>query len=207
MRPGFNAYSGCKGSSWLYTSKECQIFGEGEAGEEVRATVFMRRDSPEDDTSGGSGSQGASDCTATEHALHDCEESERELTEELEACRAGKRECEDENEECEDKLAHERVSCRLAERKALPKCPAIHGTVISSGGKNYKAWCNHQHPGTFYKQNDLSFDACIAQCSTEARCKGIRYFVAAGARCKFYETSDASMGPVSTTMLVSLHKL
>lgn len=203
-------YPGCKGSSWLYTSNQCQIFGEAGAGEAVRATVFMRRDSLSDEPEV---EHEASDCEETEHALRDCEETEQELTEELEECRNSQQQCSDETEECRDELAHVRETCAAealqAERDALPKCPSIHDKTIQSGGKSYRAWCNHRlgTSGKIYKQNDLNFDKCLEECARENKCKGIQWYVNAGARCKLIDQSTGSPGALVTTMLVSLHKL
>ncbi|KFY66239.1 hypothetical protein V496_02136 [Pseudogymnoascus sp. VKM F-4515 (FW-2607)] len=202
--------------SWLYTSRECQLYGAGDPGADVRATVFMRRDSPEE------GGPGDSSCTGLEHALEDCEANEAELTEELEECRAGQLqcrhdrlrldECNDDKEGLEDQLAHERQTCRARaiaeERAALPKCPAIHDTILTVGGKRYRAWCNHRINNgiTFYKQNDLRFNECLEECSQEAQCKSILWFANAGARCKLYNAWTDN-GQLTTTMMVSLHQL
>lgn len=207
------SYSGCKGSSWLYTSKECEIFGEGGAGEPVRATVFMRRDTPEEvieepDVLVESGS------THTEHALQDCEENKRELSEDLEDCRANQRRCQDDNEGLQDQLAHEQQSCQVKiaelQRDTLPNCPSIHDTVLTKGGKKYKAWCNRSldKARTFYKQNNANFDECLEICAKESACKSVHWYATgAKARCKMYSTSTGIMGAFTTTMLVSLHKM
>ena len=209
-----SAYSGCKGSSWLYTSRECQIFGEGGTGETVRATVFMRRDSEEGEA-GEEGPENAT-CAETEHALQDCEESEKELTEELQQCRASQQQCQEENETCQDELAHERESCRARveelERRvpANPDCPRIHDAISTRGGQRYKTWCNHHlgNADAFYKQNNLNFEECLEQCSQESRCKGIQWFASgATARCKLHGRSSGEKGAIRLAMMVAAHKM
>jgi hypothetical protein len=207
------AHSGCKGSSWLWTSQECQIFGEGDAGEAVRATVFMRRDSaekipetPEDEEKAGA------DCTKEEHALKDCEASEKELTEDFAECQAEKKKGDDEKEECLDRLDQAQAICdaRVAAlRNPIPNCPTIHGKTAKYGSKTFKTWCNSYLNGatTTLRRNILPFDECLAACSTDAACKGVQYIIDADTPCKMQTAASGGSWTSGSRFAVAAQKV
>ncbi|GJN80033.1 hypothetical protein PLIIFM63780_003557 [Purpureocillium lilacinum] len=173
-----NSQKGCKGSAWRYTNNECTLYSEGETSDaELRASIFMRRESPEKEEEKPEEGEAEEetqpvDCSETEHALKDCEASEKELTDKLATCNKekkeccdGKKKCEDEKKKCEDerkKCGADKAKCEAEKNKcqaalkscgsgsqhkakgpAIPNCPHIHGQTARYGNRNFATWCNH----------------------------------------------------------------
>ncbi|KAH8593568.1 hypothetical protein B0O99DRAFT_688404 [Bisporella sp. PMI_857] len=133
--------------AWRYTIDEYKLYLEGETGEEeLRGSVFMRRDSPEkekeeslEETVEDEGQP--TDCSKTEHAMKDCEASEKDPTEKLANCNKGKKECGEDNRKCQDDLKNcnaGKKACKASKKDLTDKLAACNKEKAKNSDANKK---------------------------------------------------------------------